>query len=441
MSRYIKHNGKKAYSPIKYAYEFVTPYRIVVTPLPSGRSIRFFVKRTPSKCELDVIEFLEPDIRKIFAHCLENPDIEEKIAAVAPLCNSFANATDHVISYVNKTSVKELKCKIVPFALPVEYFHPNKLNPKNIPTITGIFVAVLIFFLAIIFNVKRIRVWTSLFKFGASFSSRNTSKSHHFSMEDIEQQASHTKETRKDSIRKVMILNRPGCELIETLLRDLAFFLKAYGIDVKLSLLEQSQIDAEGGISSYLQRNIDSCDYILIMFTEHDKEHTSLKHRPYEFALKVISGLAYHQNDSSRYIPLYLTSYEKALSLMPSFFIGSHNFGYKLPKDITKLLRHLLHSTDLSNSKDMAAKLEYFTNKTKATCKRIEAKHHYCCCKEDCMKGMLYGSVSNLSSVWASTKWSSSCSVDLSKEENFCRPLQEETDFKLDEMVSSGTIS
>lgn len=124
-------------------------------------------------------------------------DIEKKIAAVAPLCNYFDNATDHVISYVNKTSVKELKCEIVPFALPVEYFHGNKLKTKNIPTIIGIFVAVLIFLLAIVCNVKRIRVWISLFKFGVSFSSRNTSKSHQFSIEDIAQQASQTEPARK----------------------------------------------------------------------------------------------------------------------------------------------------------------------------------------------------------------------------------------------------
>lgn len=68
-----------------------------------------------------------------------------------------------------------------------------------------------------------------------------------------------------------MILNRPGCELLDTLLRDVAFILQSYGIQVRLSLLEQSELDAEGGISSYLQRNIDTCDYILIMFTEYSE--------------------------------------------------------------------------------------------------------------------------------------------------------------------------
>ena len=65
-----------------------------------------------------------------------------------------------------------------------------------------------------------------------------------------------------------MILHRPGCELMEILLRDLAFILTSYGIEVRLSLLEQSELDAAGGISSYLQRNIDCCDYILIMFSD-----------------------------------------------------------------------------------------------------------------------------------------------------------------------------
>ena len=73
----------------------------------------------------------------------------------------------------------------------------------------------------------------------------------------------------------VMLLSRPGCELMDTLLRDLAYILKSNGIQITFSLLEQSELDAEGGISSYLQRNIDTCDYILIMFTD-DKLTTSM---------------------------------------------------------------------------------------------------------------------------------------------------------------------
>lgn len=67
----------------------------------------------------------------------------------------------------------------------------------------------------------------------------------------------------------VMLLSRPGCDLMDTLLRDLAYILKSNGIQITFSLLEQSELDAEGGISSYLQRNIDTCDYILIMFTDN----------------------------------------------------------------------------------------------------------------------------------------------------------------------------
>ena len=63
-----------------------------------------------------------------------------------------------------------------------------------------------------------------------------------------------------------MILNAPGCNALQVLLRDLAYILSLYKIDVKLAFLEQTQVDAEGGISSYLQRNIESCDCILIMF-------------------------------------------------------------------------------------------------------------------------------------------------------------------------------
>ena len=68
-----------------------------------------------------------------------------------------------------------------------------------------------------------------------------------------------------------MILNRPGCEILESFLRDVAFLLQSNGIVIKMALLAQCQIDAEGGIASYLQRNMESCDYVLIMLTEESK--------------------------------------------------------------------------------------------------------------------------------------------------------------------------
>ena len=68
-----------------------------------------------------------------------------------------------------------------------------------------------------------------------------------------------------------MILYRSGCDHLEIFLRDLAYLLTSHGIVVKAPFLEQSQIDYHGGIASYLQRGIESSDYILIMLTENTK--------------------------------------------------------------------------------------------------------------------------------------------------------------------------
>lgn len=65
-----------------------------------------------------------------------------------------------------------------------------------------------------------------------------------------------------------MIIHRPGCDLLDAFVRDLAYVLKSFDIDATCALLEQSSIDAQGGIASYTQKYIDSSDYIFILLTE-----------------------------------------------------------------------------------------------------------------------------------------------------------------------------
>ncbi|XP_057313759.1 uncharacterized protein LOC130655075 [Hydractinia symbiolongicarpus] len=214
----------------------------------------------------------------------------------------------------------------------------------------------------------------------------------------------------------VMILNRPGCELLEIFLRDFAFILQSYGIEVKLALLEQNHLDAEGGIASYMQKYVNECDYILIMFSEKTEEHNKMpKHKPYEFTLKMLSGLAFHQNDCSRYLPLYLTSYEKVVDLLPSFLNSSTTFGYQLPKDVQKLIRRFTGKKKLKVTPERAAKDKYFLERMESRLISICENQHPHCTRENCRKGMLNASVENLSSIWPSTinsKWQSSQSLN-----------------------------
>ena len=68
-----------------------------------------------------------------------------------------------------------------------------------------------------------------------------------------------------------MVIHRPGCDLLDTFVRDLAFIIHSYDITVTSPLLEMSNIDAEGGLASYIQRNVLKCSYILILVTQFSK--------------------------------------------------------------------------------------------------------------------------------------------------------------------------
>ncbi|XP_057314130.1 uncharacterized protein LOC130655397 isoform X2 [Hydractinia symbiolongicarpus] len=391
---YIPYNKTGEQKIFKRRNLYGVSYRYKVTFLPSGYSISHRVKRSPTKCETFTILTIRKNIKKENPLCNARNDLLDVQITAAPICDYFSNNVADVKNYLKKTKLKISNCTIIPYQLPRDEVDEKGYTNKTLHVVF-VMSAILLTIFIILIIVRIVR----------------NIKRKHGEVDRVEgtaEQAGHRQG------KKVMILNRPGCELIETLLRDLAFFLKAYGIDVKLSLLEQSQIDAEGGISSYLQRNIDSCDYILIMFTEHDKDHTPLKHRPYEFAVKVISGLAYHQNDSSRYIPLYLTSYEKALSLMPSFLIATQDMGFQIPRELSQLMRRLLGSTVPSKTKEQLVKMNFFINKMKTACKKIECEKHTTCSQDNCNKGTIYDSVSNLSAIWASTapsRWSSFHSI------------------------------
>lgn len=372
-------------------------YRYKVTFFPSGYSISHRVKRSPTKCETYTILSIRKNIKRENPLCNARIDLMDVQITAAPICDYFSNNVADVKNYLKENKLNISNCTIIPYQLPQDVVD-EKGNTNKTLHVVFIMSAILLIIFIILIIVRIVR---------------NIKRKHNevLVMDRVE---GTMEQAGLRQGKKVMILNRPGCELMETLLRDLAFFLKAHGIDVKLSLLEQSQIDAEGGISSYLQRNIDSCDYILIMFTEHDKDHTPLKHRPYEFAVNVISGLAYHQNDSSRYIPLYLTSYEKALSLMPSFLIATQDMGFQIPRELPQLIRRLLGSTIPSKTKEQIVKMNFFINRMKTAFKKIECEKHTTCSEDNCNKGTIYDSVSNLSAVWASTApsgWSSFHSI------------------------------
>ena len=110
------------------------------------------------------------------------------------------------------------------------------------------------------------------------------------------------------------------------------------------------------------------------------------KHKPYEFALRVISGLAYHTNSCSRYIPMYLSTYNEAVHLLPSFLNASASFGYRIPKDVGKLLCRILQIEKLCNTEEREIKDKFFIDRIKATAKIFLERCHPNCSVENCTK-------------------------------------------------------
>ena len=114
---------------------------------------------------------------------------------------------------------------------------------------------------------------------------------------------------------------------------------------------------------------------------------TLRKHRAYESALQIITGLAFHNNDGSRYVPLYLNTYAESMDLLPPFLIASTNPGYQIPKEIHELLEFLLKSDDaLLHSDDLNVKRTFFENRMGSLYTQIIKDSHPGCHKEYCIK-------------------------------------------------------
>ena len=74
----------------------------------------------------------------------------------------------------------------------------------------------------------------------------------------------------------VMILHRSGCDLLDNIVRDVSFIFHSNDISVQTPLLDMSSIDAEGGIASYIQRNIHQCSYVVVLVTDTVKGNLNL---------------------------------------------------------------------------------------------------------------------------------------------------------------------
>ena len=100
--------------------------------------------------------------------------------------------------------------------------------------------------------------------------------------------------------------------------------------------------------------------------------------KPYEFAIRVIGGLAYHNNSCSRYIPIYLNDYSEAIHFIPSFLNANINTGFKIPDDVSKLIKTLLNES-YSIDKVKELKTEFFINEMKEISNKYLSDDHTTC--------------------------------------------------------------
>lgn len=131
-----------------------------------------------------------------------------------------------------------------------------------------------------------------------------------------------------DTTISVMILHRPGCELLDSLVRDLSYVIHLHGIEVTSPLLEMSQIDAEGGIATYIQRNIDTCTYVIVVVTESNQGlFDSLT-----FALFFRECKSFFKNKTTVVFLLHIANYFHYLFvyLTGTFFLNDLNMYSKL---------------------------------------------------------------------------------------------------------------
>ena len=105
---------------------------------------------------------------------------------------------------------------------------------------------------------------------------------------------------------------------------------------------------------------------------------------PYEFALKMMNGIAFHRNNSSRYIPIYLKPYRDSVALFPNFVAASQHIGYQMPHDINKLLQFLVSTDEEYCTDSQQIKNQFFMHRMETLSKKLMQLPHQDCNREYC---------------------------------------------------------
>ena len=97
-----------------------------------------------------------------------------------------------------------------------------------------------------------------------------------------------------------------------------------------------------------------------------------------------MEGIAVHDETRAEFIPVYLTTYNKAVSLFPPFLKATSSYGYHLPHKINDLIGNLQKMTGVRKPKEQTIKDELFICDMKEAAKHFLLKKHLDCNAEYC---------------------------------------------------------
>ena len=113
------------------------------------------------------------------------------------------------------------------------------------------------------------------------------------------------------------------------------------------------------------------------------------KHKPYEFSLKMLSGLAFQDYKSLNCIPLYLKDFRDILPEVPLFLVAGHSRGFKIPQQINNFLQ-AIKGCPIKSCVTDEDRVKFFSDRISKECQKFHNGSHEKCCKERCFQVSMF---------------------------------------------------
>eukprot|EP00111_Clytia_hemisphaerica_P022418 TCONS_00065892-protein len=178
----------------------------------------------------------------------------------------------------------------------------------------------------------------------------------------------------------ILLINQPGCLVLKEIVEKLSLYLKSHGANVKVMLENDGhEIDLEGGISTFLARNISQHHFVLMLFSKNF-EGSQHRHREVfdksshliesftckEANMNIHLCALFLENIDTRLIPQNLLALKMSRFNMPR---DLGNLSQSLIKpDVSQLDRHL-HENKHLFKKELCSLLKEYKQDSHDDCK------------------------------------------------------------------------